>query len=115
MLLHDQAVFTRRTFTEPEVVKEELLEGVRDYLGPDYDVATHFTPRYRPWQQRLAFIPDGDLFQGIRDGKASVVTNEIERFTASGILLKSGKVLEAGCTRASTRGPGHALAALDRA
>ena len=94
-ILHDQAVFTRRSFTEPEVVKQELLAGVRAYLGPDYDVETHFTPRYRPWRQRIAFVPDGDLFQAIRAGKASVVTDEIERFTETGILLKSGKVLEA--------------------
>ncbi len=55
----------------------------------------HFTPRYRPWRQRIAFIPDGDLFQGIKSGKASVVTDEIDRFTETGILLKSGKALEA--------------------
>ncbi len=61
------------------------------YLGADYDVAKDFTPRYRPWRQRIAFIPDGDLFQAVRDGKASVVTDEIESFTESGILLKSGK------------------------
>jgi cation diffusion facilitator CzcD-associated flavoprotein CzcO len=58
-------------------------------------VETHFTPRYRPWRQRIAFIPDGDLFVGIRSGKASVVTDEIERFTEGGILLRSGKLLDA--------------------
>ena len=68
---------------------------MRSYLGPDYDVDTHFTPSYRPWRQRIAFIPDGDLFQGIRTGKASIVTDEIERFTETGILLKSGKLLDA--------------------
>ncbi len=94
-ILHDQDVFTQRTFAEPEAVKQELLAGVRGYLGDDYDVDRHFTPRYRPWRQRIAFIPDGDLFQGIRDGKASVVTDEIERFVESGILLKSGDLLEA--------------------
>lgn len=94
-ILYEQGVFTRRSFTEPERVKEELLAGVRHYLGPDYDIATHFTPSYRPWRQRIAFIPDGDLLQAIHDGKASVVTDEIERFTADGILLKSGEVLEA--------------------
>jgi cation diffusion facilitator CzcD-associated flavoprotein CzcO len=94
-ILHDQDAFTRRTFEEPEVVKRELIEGVRAYLGPDYDMATHFTPTYRPWRQRLAFVPDGDLFEGIRSGKASVVTDEIERFTETGILLKSGTTLEA--------------------
>ncbi|GGC51929.1 flavin-binding family monooxygenase [Siccirubricoccus deserti] len=94
-ILHDQAVFTRRTFDEPEVVRQELLNNVRSYLGPDYDVATHFTPGYRPWRQRLAFIPDGDLFQGIASGKASVVTDEIEHFDEAGIQLKSGKHLAA--------------------
>ena len=56
---------------------------------------THFTPSYRPWRQRLAFVPDGDLFEAIRSGKASVVTDEIERFTETGIQLKSGTLLEA--------------------
>ena len=90
-ILHEQAVFTSRSFTEPEVVKQELLAAVRAHLGPDYDLATHFTPTYRPWRQRIAFIPDGDFLEAIRAGKASVVTDEIERFTESGILLRSGK------------------------
>jgi cation diffusion facilitator CzcD-associated flavoprotein CzcO len=94
-ILLDQALFTKRTFEEPDNVREELLEAARAQLGPDYDIATHFTPRYRPWQQRLAFIPDGDLFQAIRSGKASVVTDEIERFIGKGVLLKSGKELQA--------------------
>jgi cation diffusion facilitator CzcD-associated flavoprotein CzcO len=94
-VLYDQAEITRRSFAEPEVLKGELLEGVRAYLGPDFDVETHFTPKYRPWQQRLAFIPDGDLFLGINAGKASVVTDQIARFTEKGILLQSGKELEA--------------------
>ncbi|MBV8189341.1 MAG: NAD(P)/FAD-dependent oxidoreductase [Alphaproteobacteria bacterium] len=92
-ILRDQSEFTRRSFEEPETVREELLGGVRAYLGPDYDIATHFTPSYRPWRQRIAFVPDGDLFRGIRKGKASVVTDEIERFTEKGIKLKSGKEL----------------------
>ena len=94
-ILHEQAVFTHRSFTEPEAVKQELLAGVRAHLGPDYDLTAHFTPRYRPWRQRIAFIPDGDFLEAIRAGKASVVTDEIESFTKTGILLKSGKVLEA--------------------
>lgn len=94
-ILFDQAAFTKRTNSEPDVVKQELLKGVEAYLGKDYDIATHFTPRYRPWRQRIAFIPDGDLFQSIRAGKATVVTDEIETFTESGITLKSGKALEA--------------------
>ncbi|MEZ5653944.1 MAG: NAD(P)/FAD-dependent oxidoreductase [Burkholderiaceae bacterium] len=94
-LLFDQAAFVRRCTDEPDKVKEELLASVRSFLGPDYDIEKHFTPRYRPWQQRIAFIPDGDLFKGIAAGKATVVTDEIERFTRNGILLKSGKELEA--------------------
>ena len=94
-ILFDQDAFTRKTFEEPEAAKTDLLSAVEAYLGPDYDIKTHFTPRYRPWRQRIAFIPDGDLFQGIKSGKASVVTDEIDRFTEKGILLKSGNELEA--------------------
>jgi cation diffusion facilitator CzcD-associated flavoprotein CzcO len=94
-ILYEQAAFTKRTFEEPEKVTKELIDNVRSLLGPDYDVDTHFTPRYRPWHQRLAFVPDADLFKGIAAGKASVVTDEIERFIEKGVLLKSGKVLEA--------------------
>lgn len=94
-ILREQAFFTRASFVAPERVKEELIRGVREYLGPDYDIATHFTPHYRPWRQRIAFIPDGDLLQAIRDGKASVVTDEIETFTECGLQLKSGETLEA--------------------
>jgi cation diffusion facilitator CzcD-associated flavoprotein CzcO len=94
-ILFDQQAFTKRTNSEPEVVKEELLKGVQAYLGKDYDIATHFTPRYRPWRQRIAFIPDGDLFQSIKAGKASVITDEIETFTEYGITLKSGKTIDA--------------------
>jgi cation diffusion facilitator CzcD-associated flavoprotein CzcO len=94
-ILRDQAAFTRRTFEESETVKQELLGAVRAHLGDDYDIDTHFTPSYRPWRQRVAFIPDADLFKGIRSGKASVVTDEIERFTETGLQLKSGKTLDA--------------------
>ena len=94
-ILHDQATFTRRSFEEPEKVKQELLDGVRSILGPEYDMESHFTPSYRPWRQRIAFVPDGDLFHGIASGKASVVTDEIDRFTEHGILLKSGEELQA--------------------
>lgn len=93
--LFDQQEMTQRCIDEPDAVKEELLMAAREYLGPDFDIDTHFTPKYRPWQQRLAFIPDGDLFQGVAQGKASVVTEQIDRFTEKGILLKSGEELEA--------------------
>ncbi len=94
-ILHDQNVFTRRTYEDPETVRTELIAGVKAYLGDDFDVETHFTPSYRPWRQRVAFVPDGDIFRGIRAGKASIVTDHIERFTEKGILLKSGQELEA--------------------
>ncbi|HRD27419.1 MAG TPA: NAD(P)/FAD-dependent oxidoreductase [Caulobacter sp.] len=94
-VLFDQAAFTKRAVEESEAVKNELLEGVRAFVGPDFDIEKHFTPKYRPWRQRIAFVPDGDLFQGVVSGKASVVTDEIDRFTEKGILLKSGQELEA--------------------
>ncbi len=94
-ILLDQEIFTQRAFDNPDEVKSELLAGVRAYLGPDYDMETHFTPHYRPWRQRIAFVPDGDIFQGVKSGKADVVTDEIERFTPKGILTKSGEELEA--------------------
>ena len=80
---------------KPARVKELILKGVRMALGPDYDVATHFTPRYNPWDQRLCLVPDGDLFKAIRENRASVVTREIESFTKKGIRLKDGSELEA--------------------
>lgn len=94
-IMFDQAAFTERCFAEPDAVRDDLLANIRELLGPDYDVDTHFTPSYRPWRQRIAFVPDADLFKGIAAGKASVVTEEIDRFTESGILLKSGETLEA--------------------
>lgn len=94
-MIYNQTVFTKRAAEEPEEVKKELLSAVRELLPENYDVETHFTPRYRPWRQRIAAAPDGDFFATIRDGKASMVTDEIERFTEKGIRLKSGKELEA--------------------
>ena len=85
----------RQTQRHPERVKRKLLRWVRKELGRDYDVETHFTPTYRPWEQRLCLVPNSDLFAAIRSGKASVVTDRIETFTEKGILLKSGAELEA--------------------
>ena len=80
---------------QPEKVKRLLLGGVHKALGPDYDVATHFTPRYNPWDQRLCLVPDADFFRTIRQGKVAVVTDHIETFTESGLKLKSGTELAA--------------------
>jgi monooxygenase len=90
-----QQLFYRRTRTHPDWVKQKLLDMVRKELGPDYDVETHFTPRYNPWDQRLCLVPNGDLFAAIRSGKASIVTDHIAHFTEHGITLKSGRELEA--------------------
>jgi len=90
-----QQFFYRRTRTKPAQVKAGLLDMVRKELGPDYDVDTHFTPSYDPWDQRLCLVPNGDLFEALRSGKASVVTDHIATFTGKGIELESGEVLEA--------------------
>jgi cation diffusion facilitator CzcD-associated flavoprotein CzcO len=94
-ILFDQQEITRRSFEEPEGLKTELLDAARAILGEDFDIDKHFTPRYRPWRQRIAFIPDGDLFQGLAAGKATVETDTIETFTENGVLLSSGKELTA--------------------
>lgn len=86
--------FQRRCFEEPEAVKKELQDQARAYLGDDFDIDTHFTPPYMPWRQRLARIPDGDLFKAVARGKADIVTDEIERFVPEGIRLKSGETLK---------------------
>lgn len=79
----------------PAFAKRKLIGMVRAELGPDYDVDTHFTPRYNPWDQRLCLVPDGDLFKAIRAGRATVVTGEIDSFTPGGIRLRSGQELPA--------------------
>nr|WP_310522946.1 NAD(P)/FAD-dependent oxidoreductase [Polymorphobacter sp.] len=91
----DMAEITRRSFEEPEVMRDELIEAVRALLPPDYDVATHFTPRYLPWRQRIAMVPDGDLFAAISAGTADVVTGQIASFTPDGIRLESGETVPA--------------------
>jgi len=96
-VVYDQDAFTRRCVAEPEAARQELLGGVRAALGPGFEdvVEKHFNPAYRPWRQRIAFVPDGDLFKSIREGNASVITDEVEDFTEHGIRLKSGRVLDA--------------------
>ena len=93
-VLMQQLVY-RRTRTAPDKVKQALLDHVREELGPDFDVETHFTPSYNPWDQRLCLVPDSDLFVALKSGAASVVTDQIERFTETGIKLQSGETLDA--------------------
>jgi cation diffusion facilitator CzcD-associated flavoprotein CzcO len=76
-------------------VKAGIIDLVRQELGPDYDVGTHFTPRYNPWDQRLCLVPDADLFASLRAGTASIETGQIETFTDHGIKLQSGRELPA--------------------
>ena len=64
----------------PKALRHFLLSEVRKQLGSDYDVKTHFTPRYNPWDQRLCAVPNGDMFSAIREGRAEVVTDHIDRF-----------------------------------
>jgi cation diffusion facilitator CzcD-associated flavoprotein CzcO len=97
----DMAEITRRSFEEPDALRAELLAAVQGLLPPDFDMK-HFTPSYRPWRQRLALVPDGDMFKAISDGKASVVTDEIDHFTADGIKLNSGETLPADIVAAAT-------------
>ena len=79
----------------PKLMRKLLIANVARQLPKNFDVDTHFTPKYNPWQQRLAMVPDGDLFKMVSSGKASIVTDHIERFTKHGILLKSGQELAA--------------------
>lgn len=90
-----QQYIYRLSRKNPQGLRRYLLNEVRKELGLDYDVDTHFTPSYNPWDQRLCAVPDGDMFTAIRDGKAEVVTDHIDHFNSSGIALKSGKHLDA--------------------
>ena len=87
--------FFNQTRRKPAQAKERLIGMVREHLGPDYDVATHFTPRYNPWDQRLCLVPDADLFDALKAGNASIATDRIARFTETGIALESGETLDA--------------------
>jgi monooxygenase len=84
--------FARR---RPAAMKQTLLKMVREQLGPDYDIETHFTPTYNPWDQRICLVPDADLFTALKSGRASVVTDQIETFTPTGIRLRFGQELTA--------------------
>lgn len=91
--------FTRAIFKAchrfPRIARRVLIAAVRRQLPAHFDVDTHFTPRYNPWEQRLCIVPDGDLFKAVTAGRASVVTDRIDRFTETGILLESGRELTA--------------------
>jgi len=86
--------FYKQTRTKPDKMREKLLKLAKKELG-DETVAEHFTPEYNPWDQRLCLIPDSDLYNSINNGDASVVTAEIDTFTATGILLTNGEHIDA--------------------
>jgi monooxygenase len=86
----------------PDKAKERIADMAREHLGPDYDIATHFSPSYNPWDQRLCLVPDADLFASLRAGTSEVVTDRIARFTPTGLLLESGKELAADIVVAAT-------------
>jgi monooxygenase len=90
--------FSRRF---PDLARSLLLAGARRRLGPGFDMS-HFSPSYMPWDERLCVAPDGDLFKVLREGRASVVTDQIQAFTEHGIALKSGRELEADIVVAAT-------------
>ncbi|MEM9254658.1 MAG: NAD(P)/FAD-dependent oxidoreductase [Pseudomonadota bacterium] len=90
-----QIFFFNLSRKRPKTVKKLLLSQVRKELGEDYDVATHFTPDYNPWDQRMCAVPEGDMFNAVRTGRAEVVTDHIDRFTPTGIRLTSGRELKA--------------------
>ncbi|MDR8731485.1 flavin-containing monooxygenase [Burkholderia pseudomultivorans] len=87
---------------KPDATKKFIIRAAGKQLGPGFDVAKHLTPRYNPWDQRLCLVPNGDLFKSIRAGRASIVTDEIERFTPTGIRLKSGQQLDADVVVSAT-------------
>ena len=87
--------FYKQTRSNPGKVRELLLKRLAKLLPADYDLETHFTPGYNPWDQRLCLVPDADLFNAITAGKAEIVTDQIANFEAGGIRLRNGTLLEA--------------------
>lgn len=102
-IMHDQSVMTQRCIDEPDTVFEELKMLVRAFTGKeDFPFEPHFIPKYRPWQQRLAFCPEGDVFRAAVAGKLSVHTDGIDCFTETGVRLKSGEEIAADIVVAAT-------------
>lgn len=96
------ALFFNLSRWRPEFVRRLVRKGVMAQMGSDYPVDTHFKPNYKPWDQRLCLVPNGDLFKAIRSGKAEVVTDTIDTFTPIGIRLSSGRELEADIVVSAT-------------
>jgi len=90
-----QAMLFQLSRRFPNYVKKLIRKVVHGWMGDDFAIDTHFNPSYKPWDQRLCLVPNGDLFRSLRKGTSSIVTDHIERFTENGIQLKSGETLEA--------------------
>ncbi len=97
-----EVFYYRMARAKPADFKRRLIDMVSKEVGPDIDVARHFTPTYDPWDQRVCLVPDSDLFEAIRDKSASVETDHIERFTETGIQLRSGKEIAADIVVSAT-------------
>jgi monooxygenase len=92
----------RTSLEAPDELHAFLIESMRPQLPEGFDIEKHFTPRYRPWQQRIAIVPDGDLFTALREGSASIVTDTIETFTEHGIRVGSGEEIPADVVVSAT-------------
>jgi monooxygenase len=101
-IMYDQNMMTRRCLEEPDAVFEELKALIRQYAGADFQFEPHFIPKYRVWQQRLAFCPEGDVFKAAAAGKLSVVTDTLQTFTEKGVRTASGEEIEADIIVAAT-------------
>jgi cation diffusion facilitator CzcD-associated flavoprotein CzcO len=95
-------LLARMSTESPGELHAFLIESMRPLLPEGFDVDKHFTPRYRPWQQRIAIVPDGNLFAALREGKASIVTDTIETFTEHGINVSSGEEIPADVVVSAT-------------
>jgi monooxygenase len=97
-----QIYFYKISKKKPKEVRYFIKKEIRKVLGEDYDVETHFNPKYNPWDQRICAVVDNDLFDAINEGKCTIVTDYIDSFTEKGILLQSGKELEADLVVSAT-------------
>src|ERR1700735_5267195 len=95
-------LLARMAVESPDELHAFLIESVRPLLPPGFDIERHLTPRYRPWQQRIAIVPDGDLFATLREGTASIVTDTIETFTEGGVKVSSGVEIPADVVVSAT-------------
>lgn len=93
--LYDSAETTRRAFEEPDALAADLIAGVKAHLEGAVPLDPHFTPSYQPWRQRLAVVPNGDLFAALKAGTATILTDKIETFDETGIQLASGTHVDA--------------------